>query len=471
MITMKKLQPLLLFLLLLLIAQANLLKAQTKPLTKEEKVYALSLLWKELHYNFPYYERLKQANIDSLYLAYIPKIEKAEGYEYYRTLMAFLAHFNDVHTALFKMPPMIDWPQLGTMIVDKKIIIRNTPKSMVDKVPIGSEIIKINTIPIAQYLRDSVYPYVAAATPHAKQLTAMNFFLENGVTNSFLDITIKKTNGEEADVRLVRNYKATGGEEWAMPPNLRKRQPINIEVVGDSIGWIQLNSCWYSYVDTISAVFYRNLPMLRKCKGIILDLRYNGGGTEVAWQPIGHHLLLEPTYNMHASILTREHLANSKARGMFCDTLLIKGTGIRPYFSSHYDAYYKGIAMKKQQDEKRPNPVKNSQKLRQPLVVLTGHATKSAAEYFVLALEGEKRGVTIGTPTAGSLGQVLFVALPGEAYAMMVSQQCLSSDGIDYNTTGIPPDIYVEQDLSYLDGKDNVLERAIEELNKQIAEK
>ena len=71
---------------------------------KEERIYSLSKIWKELEYNFAFPEKLKTANLDSLYLAYLPLVENApDNYAYYRILCSFMAHFDEAHTRI--IPP------------------------------------------------------------------------------------------------------------------------------------------------------------------------------------------------------------------------------------------------------------------------------------------------------------------------------------------------------------------------------
>lgn len=37
--------------------------------------------------------------------------------------------------------------------------------NMADKIPLGSEVVKIDGLPVLGYIRDSISPYISAATP------------------------------------------------------------------------------------------------------------------------------------------------------------------------------------------------------------------------------------------------------------------------------------------------------------------
>ena len=78
---------------------AGTLSAQDGLPSREERIYSLSLIWREMAYNFVFPEKLQRIHLDSLYRAYLPKVEQAQSsYEYFRVLCAFMAHFNDAHT-------------------------------------------------------------------------------------------------------------------------------------------------------------------------------------------------------------------------------------------------------------------------------------------------------------------------------------------------------------------------------------
>ena len=72
--------------------------------SKKERIYSLSMIWKELEYNFAFPSYFQKHRLDSLYLNYLPKIENVKDeYEYYRILSSFMANMNEAHTRI--IPP------------------------------------------------------------------------------------------------------------------------------------------------------------------------------------------------------------------------------------------------------------------------------------------------------------------------------------------------------------------------------
>ena len=82
-------------LILLLLCLSIIVKAQETQLTKEEKIYGLSLIWQEVNYNFAYMENYK-LDWDSLYIANIPKVVAAKNLtEYYAILSGIMNSFHE----------------------------------------------------------------------------------------------------------------------------------------------------------------------------------------------------------------------------------------------------------------------------------------------------------------------------------------------------------------------------------------
>ena len=420
---------------------------------REERVYALSLIWKEMLYNFAFPERLHEVNIDSLYKAYIPKVEQAKDfYEYYFILSAFMAHFNDAHTRIIAPERPDDTPPLKLINFGEKIFVSNVAKSLVDKIPLGSEIVKINNIPVAKYCNDSILPYVAASTSHWRFDKAVSDMLLYGRPYSTIKITIKTLEGQENEIELVRNYNSEAAKEPMADSNYVP--PINIKMIDDDIGYIQLTSFLRPYLDTINAVFNDWLPQLRKCKGLIIDIRGNRGGTTQAWENIAYHLMSDTLFQTQGTYLSRHHIATLKGWGEY-----------NPQFRD----FYNGTSMEKIYHSPYRNELPDSLKLHQPLIVISGYFVASASEFFLTLMKETNRATIIGEPSVGTMSEPIFFPLPGGLEAMICAKKYISPDGTSSDETGILPDIEVKRDYKdYLAGKDNVLERALEELRRQI---
>lgn len=139
---------------------------------------------------------------------------------------------------------------------------------------------------------------------------------------------------------------------------------------------------------------------------------------------------------------------------------------------AEYRDYYLGTAMEEVFSHPITTNVPDSLQLRQPLMILSGPFVGSATEFFLSLMKETKRATVVGTPSVGCLTGPMGTPLPGGFEAMISVNKDVNPDGTQSNETGILPDIEVKRSYeAYLKGEDNVLDRAIEELNKQIESK
>lgn len=420
--------------------------AQTNLPNKAQRVYTLSTLWKELEYNFAFPDHLKRANLDSLYLAYLPKIEDVEDeYEYYRTLSAFMAHFNEAHTRI--LPPSklpYDMPPLLTSNIGEHIYVKNVAHEFQKDIPLNSEIISVNHIPVMEYLTSQVYPYVGAATAHWKRDKAVTEMLY-GRPQTEVVLTIRTQEGTQHDVSMRRNYYANNAA--AVMADTISVPPLEVKYLADSIGYLHFTTCNGNRLEDIQNTFYQHMERLAQCKGLIVDIRGNRGGTDQAWYLIAYCSMPGKEFNNKGKWITRKHIAAYKNYG---------------YQDNSLKEYYEGKAMEVLHHPPYRNGVPDSLKFKQPMVVLSGQYVGSAAEDFVMIMKENKRAIIVGEPTVGCIGEPMFVDLPGGYTAMISAKAYLSEDGTQPNETGILPDIEVRQDYaSHLQGKDYQLDSAI----------
>ncbi|MDR2971405.1 MAG: peptidase S41 [Bacteroidales bacterium] len=419
--------------------------AQDNMSSREQRIYDLSLIWQEMKYNFVCAETFQQVNIDSLYLAYLPKVEQVTNrHEYFRVLNAFMAHFNEGHTFIYAEEHPDAPPPVEVINFDEKIIVSNIAKSMADKVPIGSEIIKVNHIPVIDFLKDSISPYIAASNSHWKFDKSVNAILY-GVPQSAVKIIVKTPEGKENEIEMIRGIK----EEMV---NTTTFSPINIKIINEDIGYIHLASCFLQYVNEIDSVILSWVPQLRDCKGLIIDIRGNRGGGSRAWMMVA--ACLTESINNLGTYYSRKHVPAYKKWGENIP---------------QYKDYYLGTVMEEIKHPPIKTNIPDSLQLHQPLIIISGPFVASASESFLALMKETGRATVIGTPSVGVLTEPMSIPLSEDFEARIAIIKYINPDGTDSNLTGILPDIEVKPNYdAYLKGQDNVLERAIEELQKQI---
>jgi C-terminal processing protease CtpA/Prc len=144
------------------------------------------------------------------------------------------------------------------------------------------------------------------------------------------------------------------------------------------------------------------ISSLRGVRGVIIDLRYNGGGGDAVAVAVA---------------------------GFFTD---------QPVKAYSKRVYYNGKVGEPYQVVVRPEI---SERLSVPIAILTSDFTVSAAEVCVLALKALPRSVQIGQPTRGSLSDRLHKVMPNGWTISLSNEIYADRTGGVFEVRGVPPDI------------------------------
>ncbi len=427
-------------------------------ITNDEKLYWFSQIWSEVKYNFVNIDML-DFNLDSLYKAMIPEaLESANDFEYYRILKKFLASLGDGHTEVSSVGQFYhytDYIPITFNDFNKKVYITLVGKIHgLDSTWVGAELIEIEGLPTIQYLETEIFPYISASTEQHLWMQGIHKIHSDLRYHPFRG-TIKKMDGNIEKIEIERNGEATRTKEdayWGPDRNFSINL-VDISWLENNIALVAFNR--FSPEEKAIEEFNEVLKELKKAKGVIIDLRKNGGGsTAVAWH-LQKHLTMESQF-LNYAWETRINNGVFKANGNWKD---------------EYKDYFLSKALQYEQ----PEVVQVSDTINRincPTVILIGRYTLSAAEDFLVNLyEVPDRPKLIGEETGGSTGSPLIVrGLPGGGYARICTRRiCYPVSGKRFVNSGIKPDIDIKQTIEdYLNNKDVVLEKAIEEINSSI---
>ncbi|SDP96483.1 Peptidase family S41 [Mucilaginibacter sp. OK268] len=433
-------------------------------LSSADKLYGLSKFWSEAKYNFAYFDHAK-INWDSTYQAYIPKILATKStWEYYMLMQRFCALLKDGHTDIdfpqALMPPHASryrWINIENF--NKKLIVTDIPLQFKDQVPLGSELVSVNGMDAKAYAEKEIIPYISSSTEHVLWNTAAAMMFYGTDTAKVWHLKLRSPKGKLFDYNYqYHTYRAnwvrrgTNNTPWKV---------LNYENI-DGIAYVKLNSFGD---ESIVTEFKKIVPELYKCKGVILDLRGNGGGNS----GVGAEILMYFTDQkvlVGSAWKTRDNLSAYRAWGTYelMDTTKkgkLSNWQQKSIASAKGEYWYKGDTMTFYNYFKE-------QKIKTPLVVLCGNNTASAAEDFLVMIDGLKgRATTIGQRTYGSTGQPLPLTLPGFT-ARICTKRDTYPDGRDFVGVGVIPDIEVSRTPEdVINGTDAVLKRALKEINNK----
>ncbi len=420
-------------------------------LSLNDKIYGLSRFWSEANYNFVYMYKVDQDKWNDAYKEAIVNIQKTENdYEYFRELQKLCSLLKDGHTRVY-FPDDIQSKIMTTNFGDYRIFLTHLQgrifvydvnKSKEKEIPPGSEIVKVNGMPVHEYQAKYVNPYISVSTQNDLNNTA-GYHLLSGLEGEEYDIQLKTPKGELKKFHWI--HLKTEEKELSSVP-LPKRGNFEFKWLDGDVAYVALRT-----FDDASVVkdFESKLPELKKAKKIILDIRNNGGGSGKNALNIAKYFSKSDTI-YGARNYSREIIPAERAIGSFLipqDTISGKQQwGItREEAVNLYKAY---SGSKFYHFEYHPAIVHSEVKLLVPTVILTNNSTASAAEDFLIYLYSEKNITRIGDYTNGSTGQPLQIELPGHATAWICTKKVTLPNGEEFVGTGIRPDILIQWNLN-----------------------
>ena len=446
---------------LLFLLPLGFVNAQEVPntLTPEQKAYELAMAWKELSYNFANMEHCQGLNMDSLYAAYIPKIQRTkDDFEHYLTMQEFVAHFHNSHT--YSMMPQHLMPSLAmirlqTECRDGRIYIRNISSQYADKVSVGDEIVRINGIPAVEWFTQNVVPLLSC-TNHETLLEAAMFtpnathpmIFQPKSYNTKLEMEVKtgkdlkklsigydwhfSPSKEQEEEQLKYHWVATESENLAGDNNLF------IDFPAQDAAYLRIDDCNEATVDS----FMKHFLTINQHKHFVLDLRNNLGGDGRAYSPITHYLVDKDSIMLSGVLLPR--INNSAYRAWAAARMLYGNPeSVDEYTKQVYCPHLFNNAFDTIQSTTVANGNPDSQRYHGKVFVLVGPLTASAAEGFVMQLVQSPNVCVVGKNTAGATGQPLVVPLPSGIICMINSFRSFDTRNRDCSN-GIAPDVVMD---------------------------
>jgi len=411
----------------------------------DQKIWGLMTIWAQTKYAFPHRERLSEINWDSTVQAFIPRVLEAKGQEgYYRTLMELVAVLRDSHTEVIppwgRFTPGFDMPPVEVKVIDDKFfIIRtgDTEEMRAQNVVPGMEIVEIGDgIPVRQFFQDNVLKYHSRGSKWANEAVGV-FYLLYGPKGTKVHLTVRDGSHDLRKIELTRDA-MTGGRKpflYTFVKHLMAKT-IDHSMLADGILYVNLPNFESENAkirdDFVALIDTTDLTAI---KGIIIDLRYNLGGS---------HNILHPIV------------------GCLIDSAVKTPT-------DHYVEYAPAPARWGEREAfilKSRNwevPPRDGKRYNGPLVLLIGPTTHSSGEDMVIELSQTGRCTTIGEPTAGGAGGRFASSLPGGGEFTVSTFRATYPDGKEYMEMGIQPDVEIRVTLDdILAGKDRVLEKGID---------
>jgi len=330
--------------------------------------------------------------------------------EYYDILLELIASLKDTHTRFIYYPeqshheaPPVELNKVGEQIA----VIRTHPDTGLRP---GDIIVSIDGRSVDERLAE-VMKYVCNSTDRGRIREACGRLLR-GTPNTSVSVTVRSRDGQERQLSLSRDPDS----------DFNKEPVISSHFADANIGYIRI-SRWTG--NNLISEFDQILQEFKTTKGIIIDVRGNGGGND--------------------------RLADL-VNGRFVETPVV--SSIDFWRKSGSDTYQKSIGWVEPRGPWR---------YEGRVAALIDEGSMSACEHFVSGLEAMGSVLLVGTPTNGAGGGPTSVTLPDGSRVRISRALGIRANGIVFEGHGIPPHVEITPTIEDLrNGRDPALEIAKE---------
>jgi carboxyl-terminal processing protease len=328
--------------------------------------------------------------------------------EFYDLLLELMASLKDTHTRIVFHPgqPRPDAPPVVLNQVEGKVAVIRAKESTGLKP--GDVVLSVDGKRVGECLAAGM-KRVCASTDRARIRGACWQLLE-GPPGSTVTLTVEGADDTPRRVSLRR----AGRGAFLSEPVIASR------ALGESLGYIRISG-WGGR--NLVGRFDRALQEFKDCKGLVIDVRGNGGGSDELADLVNGRFVDKP-------VVSSIDFWRQRGTETFDKTI----GWVRPRGPWTY---------------------------RGRVAVLIDAGCASACEHFVSGIEAMKRVLLVGTPTNGAGGGPTLVTLSDGTKVVISRALGLRANGVVFEGHGIPPDIFSSPTLDDLrHGRDAALEIA-----------
>ena len=387
------------------------------------RLLSLYRYWNIIQYFNPN-KNLIEENWNNVLQEFVPKVVNASNeIEYKQTILSLIARIHDTHAniwgedeALKKYRGLNYAPIEITFIENKAVVTDYFDKELGIKsgLKIGDVIETINNRSVDEIIKAKL-PF----TPASNYPTQLRGIADNLLRTNDSTLTIEYIEG---DTKHTKSVDCVNNGKINIYAKYQKTDTC-FKMINPDISYIYPGTIKNKYLSKF-------MPEVLKSKGLIIDLRCYP--SEFVVFTLSNYLLPKKTNFVkfsNGSITTP---------GLFTMTENLK-------VGKNNKNFYKG-----------------------KVVILVNEQTQSQAEYTTMAFRTAPTATVIGSTTAGADGNVSQFSLPGGISTMISGIGVYYPNGKETQRIGIVPDVEVKPTIKGIrEGKDELLEKAIEIINKK----
>jgi C-terminal processing protease CtpA/Prc len=379
---------------------------------RSTRLAAVALAWNVFQHFYPYFDVVEVDWRSALREALSESAADPDETAFLWTLRRLVAKLHDGHGSVSHAAEVIRKPPFFWSWIEDQLVITHVLDAYDPEVDVGDVVLQVNGASALEAVR-SAEETVSAATDAHRRLRALRTLL-SGPPDSELRLQVRTENGRDRTAIVRRTVPPGEYEEQTAPKPWRELEP----------GFL-----YVALFRITQDEFDELLPRLAAAEKLVFDLR---GYPRVRPTTIGH--LIDEAVTSPRMYIPRTSSPDRE--------------GVEFVFSNW--------------------SIEPSQpRFQGRIAFLTDERAISYAETYLSIVESYDLAEIVGSPTAGTNGNVNPITLPGGYRVVWTGMQVLKRDGARHHGVGVLPTAPIRPTLAGVrSGRDEVLERAIEILGR-----
>lgn len=231
-----------------------------------------------------------------------------------------------------------------------------------------------------------------------------------------------------------------------------KEEEIAIKMISDKILYLKISSFQYDNIIPFKQLIERHKKQIENCKGLIIDIRNNGGGTDDVYQPLLSYILTNPIRIMSVEFFSTQTLINGLRDYAIKNIKQDSLNQIRK-IEEELKEYKENLGKFVLYGDKKViiDTVKINKKTPAQVVILANNKVASAGENFLFSARQSKKVKIIGTPSMGALdyGSIREFKFGCDNYELFLpTYRSTRLPGYPIDNIGIQPDIFLDDSIT-----------------------
>ena len=442
-----------------------------------DNIVSLSQIWASAKEYYPFWTSEKIKLWDDVYNNAVDKVlELNSYYNYYVEMEKMVATLDDGHVAI--LPNNKIKEEIGVLPYDFDYydghfyIIAKTENS---KLPLYSEVIKVNNIDTIDFLKKEIVQLIPVKTNNAYLYESIKRLMYSKL-GSEINITVKTLDGKiisekaKYEIPLSSYDKVKFNNAYVELPQtsrtLYKSHTFTLAELEKGIYYLGIYT--FSNNDMVLEFEKNIIPLLNSCEEIIIDVRNNNGGNGENGENILQCLLGDNIKELsgYCQVKNARKMAIATNFGELDDKLIDKDLkdDLEIGLSMLDSTYLEKITPSTSENSSSKPSIKKTIKP----IVLISHKSGSAVDDFAAYAHSSGKIMLIGTNTRGATGLIARTKLSNGCEFIISSQKIYTPEGVQIQNNGIAPDYIVWQTIEDLRvHKDTTLLYALEKIHEK----